>query len=89
MTTAGFELAYRVNWEQYARLISKDFQSGKAAGYDKVPITVVKRSMDIISKPLAHIINLFILQGTVPDQTKIVRVIPLSKANDRAMFTNY
>ena len=35
--------------------ISKSFQSNKAAGYEKIPMSII----NIISEPLAHIIDLF------------------------------
>ena len=44
-------------------------------------------SIGIISRPLAHIINLSILHGIVPHEMKIARVIPLfNKAGDQAVF---
>mgnify|MGYP002803405145 CR=1 FL=1 len=69
--------------------ISKSFQSIKAAGYDKIPMSIIKRIIDIIAEPIAHIINLSITSGIVPDEMKIARVIPLFKAGDRAIVSNY
>ena len=62
--------------------ISNAFRSGKAAGHDRIPISIIKQSIQIIADPLAHIIN-SITHGIVPDQMKIARVIPLFKAGDR------
>ena len=47
------------------------------------------QSINAISQPLTHIINLSITHGIVPDEMKIARVIPLFKADDRDVFTNY
>jgi hypothetical protein len=58
-------------------------------GYDNIPMAVVQHSIGIISRPLAHIINLSISHSIVPDEMKIARVIPLFKAGDQAVFTNY
>ena len=69
--------------------ISNAFRPGKAAGHDRIPISIIKQSIQIIADPLAHIINLSITHGIVPDQMKIARVIPLFKAGDRSLFTNY
>ena len=69
--------------------ISNAFRPGKAAGHDRIPISIIKQSIQIIADPLAHIINLSISHGIVPDQMKIARVIPLFKAGDRSLFTNY
>ena len=52
-------------------------------------MSLIKESIQLISEPLAHIINLSIAHGVVPDQMKIARVIPLFKADDQSLFTNY
>ena len=69
--------------------IAQSFASGKAACYDSIPMSTIKESIQIISEPLAHIINLSIAHGIVPDQMKIARVVPLFKAEDPSLFTNY
>ena len=55
--------------------IAQSFASGKATGFDNIP--------------MAHIMNLSISHGIVPDQIKIARVVPLFKADDQSLFTNY
>ena len=57
--------------------------------YHSIPMSTIKESIQIISEPLAHIINLSIAHGIVPDQMKIVRVVALFKAEDPSLFTNY
>ena len=57
--------------------------------YDNIPMSFIKESIQIISGPLAHIMNLSIAHGVVPDQMKIARVVPLFKADDQSLFTNY
>ena len=69
--------------------ISNSFRSGKSAGHDRIAISIIKQSIQIIAEPLSHIINLSITRGIVPDQMKIARVVPLFKAGDRSLFTNY
>ena len=69
--------------------IAQSFASGKAAGYDNIPMSIIKESIQIISEPLAHIMNLSITHGVVPDQMKIARVVPLFKADDQSLFINY
>ncbi len=52
-------------------------RSGTAAGYDNIPISALKNYVSLISEPIAHIINLSISSGIVPDLMKIARrVIP-------------
>ena len=69
--------------------IINSLRSGTAAGYDKLPMSVLKDSMDIIASPLTHIINLSISSGIVPDLMKIARVVPLFKSGDYTLFQNY
>ena len=52
--------------------ISLAFRSGKSAGYDRIPISIIKQSIQIIAEPLARIINLSITLGIVPDQMKLL-----------------
>ena len=66
--------------------IANQFQSGKAAGCDNIPMSIIKQSINFISSPSAHIVNLFILHGIVPDQMKIARVVPIFKSGDKAIF---
>ena len=62
---------------------------GVAAGYDNIPIGIVKETIDLISDPPCHIISLSITSGVVPDQLKITRVIPIFKTGDKRIFSNY
>jgi len=67
--------------------IAQFFASGKAAGYDSIPMSIIKESIQTISETLAHITS--IAHGIVPDQMKIARVVPLFKAEDQSLCTNY
>ena len=69
--------------------IANQFQSGKAAGHDNIPMSIIKQSMNLISAPLTHIVNLSIMHGIVPDQMKIAWVVPIFKAGDKSIFSNY
>ena len=39
--------------------------------------------------PLTHVLNVFMLQGVVPNELKIARVIPLYKADNNMLISNY
>ena len=69
--------------------IANTFATGKAVGYDCIPMSIIKQSISITSTPLAHVFNLSINHGIVPDEMKVARVIPLFKSGDSATFTNY
>ena len=59
------------------------------SGYDNLPVSLIKESIDLIAKPLAHIVNLSISSGIFPDFLKIARVIPVFKSGDRRLMSNY
>ena len=42
-------------------------------------MSIIKEFIQIISGPLAHIMNLSIAHGVVPDQMKIAPMVPLFK----------
>ena len=65
------------------------FASGKAPGYDNISMRVIKHSIHLISAPLSNIINLSLQKGIFPDKLKLTKVIPIYKANDPSLFTNY
>ena len=65
------------------------FASGKAPGYDNISMRVIKHSFHLISAPLTNIINLSLQKGIFPDKLKLTKVIPIYKANDPSLFTNY
>ena len=69
--------------------IAKTFLPGKEAGSDHIPMTVLKKSILLVSEPLTHIINLSIQHVIFPDEMKIARVIPIFKSDDQSLFTNY
>ena len=65
------------------------FKGGKAPGHDHIPMHLVKNSFDIISKPLMHLINLSLEKGIFPNNLKTAKIIPIFKAGDVDIFTNY
>ena len=69
--------------------ICGSLRSGAAAGYDCIPMNVVKQTIDLIDYPQRYIINLSLRSGIVPDSLKIANVIPLFKSGDHDIFTNY
>ena len=69
--------------------ICDSLRPGTAAGYDTIHMDVIKSTIDLISKPLARVINLSMASGIVPNELKIARVIPLFKSGDQDLFTNY
>ena len=58
-------------------------------GYDLISPKILKSTIKSIVTPLAHIINLSMLQGKCPSKMKIAKVIPIHKAEDTNIFKNY
>jgi exonuclease III len=55
------------------------FENKLSAGPDDIPITVIKRVLPTIIKPLTHIINSSLISGQFPKKLKIAKVIPIFK----------
>ena len=60
-----------------------------STGWDGISLDVVKSSFAYFVKPLTHCMNLSLMNGIVPNELKIARVIPLFKSGDISLFSNY
>lgn len=69
--------------------ICMSMKSGKTPGYDDVSMHVIKNTFEIISEPLKNIINLSFSKGIFPDKLKVAKVIPVFKAEEPDLLTNY
>ena len=58
-------------------------------GWDAVSAEVVKASYSSFLEPLMHILNISISNGIFPTEMKLAKVIPLYKADDPMIFSNY
>ena len=58
-------------------------------GWDSISAVVVKTTYRCFIEPLTHILNLSLMYGVFPSELKLAKVIPLYKANDPMMFSNY
>ena len=69
--------------------IVKSLHSSSAAGHDKIPVWIVKNTIDLISEPICNFVNFSIETSIVPDQMKIARIIPVYKSGENNLFSNY
>ena len=60
-----------------------------AAGWDELRPNMIKHVKQDIKLPLAHICNLYFGTGVFPSDLKIANVVPIFKANDEMIFSNY
>ena len=59
------------------------------AGHDAIRPLIVKENADSLVPPITHIINLSMIQGSVPDQFKIAQITPVHKAGNTDLINNY
>ena len=71
--------------------IIKLFSSLKncGSGWDDLKTIPVKDNILHFVTPLTHVMNASIMQGVVPSQLKIARVIPIFKCDNPELFSNY
>ena len=73
--------------EEIVKIISK-FNQNKSPGHDGISNFIVKNIAHIVSRPLADIFNLSLSTGSVPEQLKIAKVIPIYKKDNAEIFSN-
>jgi hypothetical protein len=62
---------------------------GTSCGYDNITCSILKHVFPAIVKPLCHLINTSFVEGTVPKELKIAKVVPLFKSGDVMEISNY
>ncbi len=67
----------------------KCFRPKTSKGYDGISIKTVKDTINNISSPLSHIINMSFAKGIVPKQLKIANIVPIFKSGPKNNFNNY
>ena len=66
--------------------IINSLKTKKSTGHDNISITMLK---SLHSEPLASIINMSLVKGIIPNTMKLAKVIPICKAKNKELFTNY
>jgi hypothetical protein len=61
----------------------------RSCGPDNVDPLFVKENCFLLAEPLVYVYNLSLMQGIVPDNMKIAKVIPLYKKGDHCLPSNY
>ena len=60
-----------------------------AAGFDNIPMKVIKNIIHQIVSPLTHIFNCSFITGIFPDKLKISKVRPIFKQGAKSNMNNY
>ena len=68
---------------------TKLLKSNASKGYDDISPYICKKIISTIASPLCSIINQSFNTGVFPDELKIARVVPIHKAGDKLLVTNY
>lgn len=67
----------------------KLMQNKYSAGFDDIPIAVIKPVIHLLSFPLANIINASLSQGSFPSLLKQSNIQPIHKKGAKTSFNNY
>ena len=82
-------LCYEPVEEHYIIKIIDKLKNKKSSGIDGISNSLIKLSKYVLMKPLAIMVNQMLNTGIFPSQPKISKVIPLYKANDETLLSNY
>ena len=96
-TGGGQNLQDRILDTMYLRKTDKNeiidivhkFENKISTDWNGIDMAIIKTVIDAIADPLTHICNLSLSTGYFPSQMKTAKVIPIHKAGDKNLFTNY
>ena len=60
-----------------------------SSGWDQILPRVVKSTYQYFIVPITHVMNLSIINGVVPNELKVAKVVPIYKSGDRRLINNY
>ena len=69
-------------------LIVRNLKTKCTEGFDGIS-TKLQATIHEITTPLEHILNQSIVTGTVPENLKTAKVVPVYKSGNTKMFNNY
>ena len=69
--------------------IVKSCKNKKSTGYGNVDMVIVKKVISNIVVPFTHICNKSFSSGVFPSKMKVAKVIPVYKAGEKNVFSNY
>ena len=69
--------------------IIENLKNKTSSGIDGISNQLLKSAKNDLVKPITTIVNQMIVTGIFPDNLKILRVIPLYKAKDQTLLSNY
>jgi len=71
------------------RQIILALKNSYSKGHDNLSVNTIKNCCDQLAQPLCMIFNRSIQDGIVPDDLKVAKIIPVYKADDKKIVSNY
>ena len=68
--------------------IVSGFQNKNGAGYDDIPVSVLKSSIVFVAKPISELINCSFRNSIFPDDLKIKKICSIYKYGEKSLFNN-
>jgi hypothetical protein len=75
--------------EHEIECVIKSLKGKLSSGYDEIPECLVKKCINYVKNPLAHIFNASLSSDIFPDRLKFAKIIPLYKKGDVHYVKNY
>jgi hypothetical protein len=69
--------------------VIRGLKTNSAAGFDEIPMSLVKQCLCYFIKPVVHIYNVSFQTGIFPDIMKKAKIRPLFKKGDKQDIQNY
>ena len=64
-------------------------KSKTSCDHNNIDMVIVKQVINYIAKPLAHVCSKSFECGVFPDNMKVAKVVPLFKAGDRSLLSQF
>jgi exonuclease III len=75
--------------ENKVKKVIDSFANKESTGWDEIPMSLVKATSAVITRPLTHIINLVLKTGIYPKKLKYTVICPIFKKGDRMNLNDY
>ena len=67
----------------------RSLKRNKSPGIDNIPSRLLKDSADVLTEPLAYVINLSLKTGIMPNDWTFAKIVPIHKSGSKGKFDNY
>ncbi len=75
--------------EETVRNFIKGLESKRSSSFDKLSNHMLKKLQNSLVKPLTILINKSLKEGSIPENLKTAKIVPLHKNGPKYLFTNY